>query len=399
MSTNAFAFKAYRSMPFKYCTQEKRMNIKGILTELNIPKNLIRKKRFWKNIIKENRHIEDLESIAINQPVYVFIPKKYRKNINFTPLNISPGEIQTQYYVVKDGDNFKHRILFKKMELPYNVLDNFDYLKKMISWNPTITDMNHLEPGDQIYVEYPKIYSQKCRVQDKNTEVIRKVASTNTSRLNRNSTILTSEFNDIIAKFNYGMFLGISVGNLKDDSATESISISQNSPLTIGGNFNIKSSNSISYNGSVYVSKYSGFLLPSGEVLTPKPEIGFTLYRSHFNDILSLYYGLDYESLSKLNLNTSNSGDQSSSLQSLDIGYATFGISKGVQLLGSNYFFKLGLSQSISSNSYTGNKVILFAYKPITDKWGINAFVKKQTLKQNSYLEISRTGVGISYSF
>jgi len=380
-------------MPYKYCTDEieESLSIHDVLTELNIPKNLIKKKRFWNNLKGENRHIEDLEKIPANVPLFIFIPKMYHAKVNFAPFKIKMGKIQTQYYFVKEGDNFKHRILYKGIGIPYRVLDDQGYYDKIVSWNDHIEDLNKIQPGQRLYVEYPKLYEQKCRL---TSDMIREVAS-----IPKTETSIKTQKPSEKFKLRYSVFYASSVGSYTESVGGSDTSAGQNSPITVGATVSTSRIDGIAYNGSVYVSKLSDFLYSDGSEIATNPEFGFTAHRSHALDSFQFYYGVDYENFNKLNITAVSGGTDSVEVENLSLAFATFGVAKKLSLFKSDFYFKASISQTIYSNAYTGNKLLLFAFKPLTPKWGITSFVKSHQLSEDSYLQILRYGAGVSYSF
>ncbi len=187
-------------MPYKYCTGEREDTV----------------------------NIHDLEKIPGHMPLYIFIPKKYHENVNFTPFKLKAGKIKTQYYFVKEGDNFKSRILHKAIGIPYSVLDHHGLYDKVVSCNTQIEDINKIHPGERLYIEYPKLYESKCRLPNENLEV-REIAS-----IPKTETSIENPESNEKYKLRYGAFYATSLGTYSESGSGLSIDAGQNSPATVG---------------------------------------------------------------------------------------------------------------------------------------------------------------------
>ncbi len=158
---NAYAFKAYNSLPFKYCTEGEESITEVLEKNLLIPNNLLKKKRFWDNLHEQNSHIADFGKIIPGTPVYIYIPKQYHQEVKMSIFELEKGKIHSTIYKTKKGDSLKS-ILDHEFEIPKHAVDKEQYIKKIKRWNPTINNFQELQANQKMYLEFPKRYERKC---------------------------------------------------------------------------------------------------------------------------------------------------------------------------------------------------------------------------------------------
>jgi len=158
---NAYAFKAYNSLPFKYCTEGEESITEVLEKKLLIPNTLLKKKRFWDNLHDQNKHITDFGKIIPGTPVYIYIPKRYQQEAKMSVFDLEQGKIHSTIYKAKKGENL-NSILTKEFEIPNHALEKHAYKTKIKRWNPNIKNFNSLQANQKVYIEFPKRYQRKC---------------------------------------------------------------------------------------------------------------------------------------------------------------------------------------------------------------------------------------------
>jgi hypothetical protein len=215
-------------------------------------------------------------------------------------------------------------------------------------------------------------------------------------------------------KLNASMFFAASQGffDQKSDRYPD-VNFEQNSPYTLGLSANYRYTNVWSTSSSLYISalKAAGSNLNNQKVVLPH-EVGATLYAERFfqTGTVTLYAGADYEQFSTFNL---PGIDQTGkiSVDSNEVYYLTFGMSKNFTLFGKSFFSKLSSSKSIISTyrpgtaspgydgALQGYKFLAFMSTEIANNFSLNAFVKQHLMQAEHDLKVLRLGIGFGYTF
>lgn len=214
----------------------------------------------------------------------------------------------------------------------------------------------------------------------------------------------------------FGLFYMASIGNLYDNSRDNTISskTEQNSPVTGGAFFHIKTKHDRWISGSFYYSTITETVATQiDEVTTPPPEYGGNLYYNFPFDYpgLSFYWGADYENFSTYNLNELQSG-ASLDVRTHTISYLTLGASKRLFWFDKNMLFKASISQVFTSSSnedititenyadYRGYKYMIY-YSYFFENFknmSLNLMYKSHYLNGTRKIQIDRYGIGLGLS-
>ena len=285
-------------------------------------------------------------------------------------------------------------------------------VQKTMKKNSKIINWKKLNPGTslELYIEDSVMDLDKYAQYE--SEILDKITEAEKLALEKTS-IYPVGFK---ASFFYMASLGIFT---QETPSVAKINFYQNSPVSLGTSFSYypKSSN-FSYSGSLYYSKLTASVADiSNESVTLPPEIGGNAFLEYRVDRLkaTIYAGPDYETFSTFNMEGLQNDkkiyvDKSTAL------YATMGISKSYQIFSRNFFLKLSLSKSLSTNyqknappptiqvsefkdegSYDGMKYLLYLNYKFSDKFFLHSLFKYHVMTGPSDLTTLRIGMGFGY--
>lgn len=313
--------------------------------------------------------------------------------------------------------------LVNELELSKNILYRQNYLSKLKRWNPNIKDILSIEPGKRLYVEVP-YGALRLHGNYKNcVKAARKVAKLNHSRAKRKrmkryrrissvpkskKILRKKEPTGVSSPSSLTMFYTFSKGVFREDVDGVELETNQDSPITIGVSGNYKLSNSWGISASTYFSRLDGASTVDDLAVNIPLEYGVNSYLEYRGGKVIPYFGFDYEKFSTFNVDELVFNERIDTRQHT-LTYATVGVAKMFEVFGRKLFAKVGISQSVTSSSdrksivsdenFHGQKTILYLNTPIKDNWSTHLLFKHHRLKGATDLNITRTGIGIGYSF
>lgn len=315
-------------------------------------------------------------------------------------------------YVFADGGESVESLLFDKYKLPVEVLYDKKYMEKVTKWNWFVENPKKLLPGERIYIELPyryKVYFEKNE---------RNVASTQPTKIvyvekkPKYNPGIAQEYIPPSKDINLSVNFTTSVGSIIDTNKELQLkgTSSQNSPLTIGFFLTLKSDKErFSYSTSFYSSYLVGMVQNDTNEVEVPLELGTNFYVNYnYKNLNNIYFGLDAERISSFNIDSIQNTETFYSKEH-SILYATFGYFNIFKVFSKNVFFKMGVSQSLYSQTniensgddspYSGIRGIAFLSTNISRKLTLNFLAKQHLLTGPSELSITRFGLGLGYQF
>ncbi len=355
-------------------------------------------------------------------------------------------EIKTRYFYANGGESMQD-FLTNKVGVPQKTLNQMGYLDKIKEWNPNIEDFSSLGANERVYVEIPYNTILTPRVKSNNSlakkappisiplapviaaptpaieapqpiiaakkeeEPKREVASVTALESTSVQEVEFQKPNEPNS-WNLSLFYALSRGSFEESIQGSSISTvsTQDSPITLGLAASKVLNENWGWNGSIYGSKLDGGVSELDEEVSIPWEVGITSYISYRTAELpfSVYTGIDYERFSSYNTTELVEGAALDTIQH-NVGFATFGVSKGFRMFGKSFFAKASYSTTVTSSasrpvngdtrSMEGSKYILYLNMLASERWFYNVFYKQHDLKGATDLLVSRVGIGFGYRF
>ena len=305
-------------------------------------------------------------------------------------------------YEVSEGDTFSS-ILKKFVTSDAFITGKTPLVIKTMKENPKVRDWTQLAPGTalRIYIS-PDVFD---------LAKYRKFESANVAELKQEIKIIQEEKSKV-SGWKSSAFYMLSSGVLSQTAKDgTTLTSSRNSPFTAGLNLNyLPNDTNYSASTSAYVCMLTSSKASTDNSTVANPtEFGSTLYGEYrfVNKNFNVYSGLDFETLSGYNFQTTASG-QKLYVENSKIFFLTAGVSNFFTLFNLPLFTKASISKSVMSSyddgagsastlKYSGVKALLYINYKFTDKFFFHSMIKYHSLSGPSQLNVLRIGVGAGY--
>lgn len=279
------------------------------------------------------------------------------------------------------------------------------FLERTINANPKIKNWGRIKKGEWFYlylnfdhISEEKLFQYRPSLHKKFMAVKRRYED----KQNRPDGFKSSLF----YMASYGMF-----NESNPDRAD--LDFYQNSPATIGfaGSYYPKETK-YSFSSSLYISTLVAATnnVEDGDLSVP-PEIGANIYGEYpfYNLGFVGYAGFDFEKFNSLNLEGLQEEEELLVDQN-NVLYFTLGAARHFYIFDRTFFGKASFSRSIASTkelgyadstdtqSFNGQKVMLYLSYKIKEKWFLHTLYKYHWMTGSSELTSQRLGVGFGYA-
>jgi hypothetical protein len=279
--------------------------------------------------------------------------------------------------------------------------NNIEQYKRDLKYiNPQISNWNAIPRRSTIFLDIlnplNREQSKQQKVEVQESKVLKEVPATNILQTYTLFTLSQGNFNESIL------------------SGTGHFSNTQNSPLSLafGANYRINGTPYL-FSASAYFAYILSFKL-SGDLgagvptsVSPPPEIGANFYFHQFVSKVNglIFEGIDIENFCTLNTKYFALGANLTSYSN-KLAFATIGFRTKIEIFKKQTVLIASFSQSVLSqttdpttDTFSGNKITLFASIADIRKFSYHIIYKHYSLTGPTKLTIDRIGVGMGYGF
>ena len=315
-------------------------------------------------------------------------------------------KIEARFHTPMKTQTFEN-FLHYELGISWYVIHTQDYLNKLVHWNPLLKSRRKVTRKDKLYIEVP--YRSIKRKRYKVAEI--NYMGRDGSRLpagkiqykRKRRTKKMMDYNSFLTAF-----YTFSKGNFEESSGGITTTTSQDSPITFGVAGRYIFNKKFTLSSSMYFSKLDPAAVNDDTSVNLPLEIGATTHIDYTKYSYMPFFGFDYEKFATFNTDELGSGEELR-IREHTLIYASVGFSKTFNLRSRKFFMKVGLSQSISSESaqksiisddvFTGNKIIFYLNTAINKNVSSHLLIKRHNLTGPTELAITRIGLGLGYNF
>lgn len=315
-----------------------------------------------------------------------------------------PNLLASDYFRInyKIMENEAFAEILKKFVKDESIINNKSLLVvKTIKKNAQIKDWRNLKAGDelQLYIDPPHLDLNKYKQYE---AVILEQIKLSSEKREKKAFAINQYLK---CSFFYLASSGFFSQETKINPSTK-IKFNQNSLITLGTSLVYYPKESLfSTSSGLYTSFFNDTSSNINSTNTTiSPEIGFNIYED-FRLVkygATIFSGFDYEKFSTFDLVSLNDTSKISIISN-NLGYLTLGASKSFTVSNRILFSKISASQSIystrsnSTDTYKGNKILIYINYKINDKFFIHSLVKYHMMNGPDKLRALRLGIGVGY--